>query len=557
MSRNRSAIIQVAQSSVAPFLLLVTPFLGYVQYQRYGWWHSEVVLFVLMLAGVALLLGAGSALSPAFSVATLAGLLTFLIDIQAGEELGLKKLGLLFLGLCALVWLIRRAASGIISVMMATVLLMLWLVPARSGAVTSEETSITRASSSQRNDLPLVLHLLLDEFIGVEGVPTDLAPPGFKQELQAFFTERGFRLFGKAYSEYPKTDWSVPHLLNLTPGRYVPGLTVPGPSEGTYRLVRNAYFERLASMGYTIRVHQPDYLYVCPGGRPAWCRTYPTSSLTLLDRLDVPARFRFSVVAGTFLNQSEAYSRLKQKYQTMRLRVAAKVKLPPWNWERSTGGSAGSMRMFDGLSDELSRAQPSTVVFAHILMPHYPYIYDANCRQRPTKEWMGRSDPARANVAGGFINVPEGRAARYRSYLGQVACTMRQIDRLIEAVPAGLRHDAIIIIQGDHGSRITLVDPTTVANVSPAASDYADAFSTMFAVRSTSIEAAYDIRITPITCLLRGLVDANFRSIAGIEGCSSPHVVFFMTGGKPVPRSFPVPGVARDLGNATRRHPAW
>ena len=108
MSRIRSGIIQVAQSSVAPFLLLVAPFLGYVQYQRYGLSHPEVALFVLVLAGVALLLGAGCALSPAFSVATLAGLLTFFVDIQVGAELGLKKLGVLFLGLCVLVWVFKK-----------------------------------------------------------------------------------------------------------------------------------------------------------------------------------------------------------------------------------------------------------------------------------------------------------------------------------------------------------------------------------------------------------------------------------------------------------------
>ena len=144
------------------------------------------------------------------------------------------------------------------------------------------------------------------------------------------------------------------------------------------------------------------------------------------------------------------------------------------------------------------------------------------------------------------MNVPEGRASRYRSYFRQVACALRQIDRLIEAIPPGLRHDAIIIIQGDHGSRITLVDPTTVANASPARSDYLDAFSTMFAVRSPSIEPAYDSRTAPITCVLRTLVDRSFRSIAGIDACSSPNTVFFMTGGKgpPAPRPLPVLGAA-------------
>ncbi len=65
-------------------------------------------------------------------------------------------------------------------------------------------------------------------------------------------------------------------------------------------------------------------------------------------------------------------------------------------------------------------------------------------------------------------------------------------------------------------------------------------FSTMFAVRSASIEAGSDLRTTPITCLLRTLVESGFQSTAGIDSCSSPNVVYFMAGGKPpAPRPLP------------------
>jgi hypothetical protein len=68
-------------------------------------------------------------------------------------------------------------------------------------------------------------------------------------------------------------------------------------------------------------------------------------------------------------------------------------------------------------------------------------------------------------------------------------CALRRKSTpLIAAIPPSLRQDAIIIVQGDHGSRISLVDPTTVAKVAPSASDYADMFSTLFAVHSPSIE---------------------------------------------------------------------
>ena len=544
MGRVKStAAMLVLRESVAPFLLLVTPFVGYVQYQRHGLTNPEVLLFVLLTAVVAIGIGAASAWVPVLRVIALAGLIAFFADIQSRDP-GLTRLGFVFLGSLGVLWVLRRHAHRIVSVVMATLLALAVLSP-RSEAVTSAGAQVTDAGSG-RADLPLILHLLLDEYIGLEGLPTDLTPAGFKDARRSFFVDRGFRVFGKAYSEYPITLWSLPHLLNLTPGRYVGDLTTPGPSPGSYRLTRNAYFERLAGLGYAMRVHEPDYLYLCPGGLRANCRTYQSRSLSVLDTLDVPIGVKLSVVAGTYLSQSETYSRTKLQYRAIRLRLANKLTLPPWNWEQTVPAPAGTLPIFDAVAADLSKAQRGTFVFAHILMPHYPYIYDSACQQRPEHEWLIRSDADRVNVPGGIINVPAGRAQRYAAYLAQLACTELKLARVIDAIPAALRDDAIIIVQGDHGSRITLVDPLTTASASPALSDYADAFSTMFAVRSPDIEAGYDLQMTPITCLLRTLVESDFRSTSGIAACSSSNTVFFLTGGRgPTARPLPDFSVTR------------
>ena len=56
------------------------------------------------------------------------------------------------------------------------------------------------------------------------------------------------------------------------------------------------------------------------------------------------------------------------------------------------------------------------------------------------------------------------------------------IDQLLAAVPAGLRQDAVVIVHGDHGSRIARNDPTAVERTLFSAADYADLYSTLFAV---------------------------------------------------------------------------
>jgi hypothetical protein len=529
---------------LAPFLLLLAPFVSYLQYQRHGFTNPEVLVSALLMAAVAVLVGLASSLSPLFRVAALAGLLTFLVDIQA-RELGLKRLGLLFLGLSLVLWVVRRHASRLVTVMMVTVLVSLLLFPVRfdSGA---EAASPGRAADPPRKDLPLVVHLLLDEFIGAEGLPRELAPARFKEEMRSFFVERVFRQFGKAYSEYGTTSWSVPQLMNLVPGERIPGLVGPGPTAGTFRLMRNSYFERLAGLGYSIRVHQPDYLYFCPEGFTAACHTYPTRSLQVLNELDVPLTAKLSVVAGTFLVQSEMYTRTKDRYRQMRRRLSGKVELPAWTWDMGIPVSASSTQIFDAVAGDLSKARRGDFVFAHFLMPHYPYVYDASCRQRPVNQWLERRDLDRADLVGGLINVPEGRADRYDAYLQQVACAQRRIDKLVQAIPEPVRRDAIVIVQGDHGSRITLVDPGTNVGTPPAPSDFVDSFSTIFAVRAEGIEPGYDLQTSSIACLLRGLVEGRFRSMDATVSCSSARTVFLMAEGD-LPQPRPLPDFGSDV----------
>jgi hypothetical protein len=467
MTLQRSVLARILRASLAPFLLLITPFASYLQYNRLGISNPEVILAVLAIVAVALLLGAVSAVSPVFTVLTLAALLTFFIDIQAREP-GLKRLGLAFIALSVVLWLLRRHAGRIVSLMMATVLA-LSFVPSRSQAASPDAMSVGSGAPAVRTDLPVVLHVILDEYIGPEGVPIDLAPKGFKQQYEAFYVDRGFRLFGKAYSEYPKTMWAIPALLSLSPGHFAPHLLTPESTDNNYHLARNDYFARLASLGYTVRVHQSSFIDLCPDSGAATCRTYGTSSLDMLPRLNVPITTKLAIVGGTFLGQSEAYSRAKEKYQTTRVRLQRRVNLPKWNWEQGTPAPVGTMPMFDAVADDLSKATPGTFVFAHFLLPHYPYVYNASCEQPPASKWLTRSDYDRANVPGGIMNVPDGRAERYAGYFQQILCAQKKVDALIAAIPPSLRDDAIIIVQGDHGSRISLVDPTTVAPVAPAA----------------------------------------------------------------------------------------
>ena len=152
--------------------------------------------------------------------------------------------------------------------MMATTLAASLLTSRGDPGASSQPAHEGAGPARAPSDLPLIVHLVLDEHIGLEGLPDDLTPRSFKEETRSFFVDRKFRLFGAAHSEYPWTEQSLSHLLNLTSGKYVSDLLTQPTKRRTYRLTRNAYFQRLEQQGYAVRVHQTGFLDVCAGRIP-------------------------------------------------------------------------------------------------------------------------------------------------------------------------------------------------------------------------------------------------------------------------------------------------
>jgi arylsulfatase A-like enzyme len=150
------------------------------------------------------------------------------------------------------------------------------------------------------------------------------------------------------------------------------------------------------------------------------------------------------------------------------------------------------------LTSELSHAQPGNVYFAHLLLPHYPYAYDANCRLLRWRNWE-------KPFAGRQLSN------RQHAYYAQVRCTMSKVRELLAALdrsPAS--RDNIVIIHGDHGSRITEVEPADSSIGKFSDSDMVATYSTLFAVRPVQRSPSYRSQRLPIAQLLKDFARAGF-----------------------------------------------
>ena len=151
------------------------------------------------------------------------------------------------------------------------------------------------------------------------------------------------------------------------------------------------------------------------------------------------------------------------------------------------------------VSDAVAQSRPGDFFFAHLLIPHYPYIYDAGCNERNQADWelwqptMIRCRQTQCNHV----------QRRYALYFEQVQCTYKKLGEMFDKWQrAGVFEDATIIIQGDHGSRINLNRPQASNVEQMLISDYADLFSTLLAVKAPGYEPGYDLRRIAIQDIL-------------------------------------------------------
>jgi hypothetical protein len=346
------------------------------------------------------------------------------------------------------------------------------------------------AANSPDTSLPPVVHLILDEYAGVEGLPADLelsAPVG--AEITSLFVENGFRLHGGAYSEYFNTYNSIGNALNFTSLG-----TDAGHFEEVrepYHLRENAYFTALAERGYRFRIYQSSYLDYCrtPGVPPDACETYVVNSIRYVEDLPIPVAQKAAFIRRSFFGLSEIRTVVRAFYNGA-WGTRPGSPLPLWDPRAAMVGPIPVLPLFDRIATDIETHGGGTVYFAHLLVPHSPYLLDESCNVSPdTDEWRARRNP---ELPSALANTPESRAATYAAYVAQLRCANRLLAGFFERLDgAGLLDDAIVVVHGDHGARINQRWPTAPNRGALVESDFLDGFPTLFAVKAPGIEPGY------------------------------------------------------------------
>jgi len=497
-------------------LLVAGPPLEYLRYNHYPLISPEVLLptalWVLCAVGIGMLLNAAP--RPVRIVAFSLLLLVF-VDWQFSDHVELS-FKLVPVAAVAFAWLLERHFDAI-----AAVVLTAFYAASLLGSSPVRASRLNFVTAPKNTALPPIVYLILDEHIGIEGWPSEFASSREMQtDIRGFYLREGFRLFGKAYSSFVETRSSIPAVLNW-PVEDPHGDVTELVPESRYRLTANATFRKLSAEGYQIRVYQSTYLDYCDVQKFAIrsCETVPTNSVANLSLHKLPPWSKAMLVGLYFLeHNSRIYAHIRDFY------VAFTQRHPGWpRWDVHIYKSTmpGAVELLGRLQRDL-RAEDTrgTVYFAHLLAPHHPYEFDEACRsQADPRRWLEIiPHPDRGT------NTAAGRALRYALYAAQVGCLYRHLASLlqtIDSLPTG--RQMVVILHGDHGSRITLHYPLERLLPSMVPSDFTDAFSTLFAIRAPGIAAGYDRRFVSVDELVGRALESGFARIE--VPATEPHVV--------------------------------
>ncbi|MDP6977798.1 MAG: hypothetical protein QF570_04235 [Myxococcota bacterium] len=494
------ALERLASLASASLLWLVA-FVIFLRHHEYGLWRSDTAVAMGMFFAAGLVPGLLLAFAPRWLRAlTFALVAIVFMDLQTDwirEPVAALVAAASF---ACLGWfahhMLGRGTAFVSLVMIASTL------PIASGGGWIRTDAPDRTPSGEartRDDLPPILHLVLDEHIASAAIPSEFDPGALLRErIEGEYLARGFRVFPRAFSRHYTTGPSLSHLVNLSAGRD----SLAFYDAEAERITRNAWFRMLGTRGYRIRVIQTDYLDFCRGDDTdavESCTTYALESIKAVEDSGLDRADRTRALLGSFGQLSHWHQRIRKAYQ----RWARETGRAETAWPLRAGrlSSVSSHQMLPRVEEAFAATRPGEATFAHLLLPHFPYAYDAQCRLRPSPlAWRSY----KAEGLRGAHNDATSRAERYRLYLEQLTCTQKQLNEMLERVLAQpAMRDALVIVHGDHGVRLNLRAPVVPNLERLTARDYLDAFGTHFAVRGPGIPSGLDPRPASLDALLR------------------------------------------------------
>lgn len=310
------------------------------------------------------------------------------------------------------------------------------------------------------------LHIILDEQLSpIVDHPT-MPPVVGREEVIETYLVHDFRLYGRADSVAQETYQAVSAIFGLSEND---DNHIKQPEDNPYIYVvdDNQLVQRLLDSGFAPTIIGSNYLGLCSEDPRVTCRRYAMNDMMAGAELMGWRPFRRLQYAMIALSNNYIWgSRLLIGYRGPAILMS---RLFGWQYQpyESMMATVTNLSLLEGLPATVAGLERGDALIAHLLVPHRPFVLDRDCSFNDLPDWRYPL----------FRHTTQLDPSSYEAFWDQSICTHRRLTDVLEAVEG--RDDLIIIVHGDHGSRIL---SKTEMNT------HVDSRATLLAVRAPGIE---------------------------------------------------------------------
>ena len=260
----------------------------------------------------------------------------------------------------------------------------------------------------QDEELPDIYYIILDGYASSSTLKDFYNYDNSK--FTDYLTEKGFFIASKSRGNYPMSYLSMASSLNMEYINYLSDIVGLESNDRTvpYEMIENnKVMNFLKSRGY-------KFIHFSSGWGPTNYNQYADINIAVSSRRW--NEFQTLLIKTTMLDAFE-----KKFFKDI--------------------GRRRVLNTFTNLAD-VYKIEGKKFIFAHIVCPHPPYLFDENGNSVPEAEF----------------NMDEWGSEQKEYYLNQLIFTNKKIETLVSEILSRSEIPPIIILQSDHGPRNTFID---------------------------------------------------------------------------------------------------
>ncbi len=282
---------------------------------------------------------------------------------------------------------------------------------------------LAKAQPKTSASKPDIYYIILDRYASQETLSTQY---GFdNKDFLGYLSGKGFTLAnGNAtHANYPFTIQSLSSSLN---GQYLPNLSASDQNSVTST---KHLQDMIAQNGAAAFAKKQGYSFTQLGSWWDPTRNNPYADASLKSPHEIVVfgfHINISEYNGILLRQSVLQTVIGADIKVGKFTILGTTTIPSENIHAQSG--LYELSQLKNIAADKNTAQPK-LVFAHILLPHPPYVFDADGNKPSTKK----------------------KQTTKQLYLGQMAYTNKRIKDVVQSLTADPSRQPVILLQADEG----------------------------------------------------------------------------------------------------------